>query len=125
MFPFDNPEIMAHFTAAKDEIYENPPVKKDEEEILTKLQAQWEEKAADVLTGAPPKLPPFREINHRIPLIDENKVYHYHLLRCPDVMKGQLVKKIQHYKDSGWWIKSNVPQAAPMLCIAKKDGKTL
>ena len=84
-----------------------------------------EEKAADILTGAPMKLPPLCEVNHKIPLIDEKKMYNYHLPQCPDVMKSQLIDKIQQYKDAGWWEEANVPQAAPMLCIAKKDGKSL
>jgi hypothetical protein len=49
---------------------------------------------ADIMNVAPKKLPLLREINHRIPLIDEGKQYHYHLLRCPDTMKPQLMEKI-------------------------------
>src|ERR1700757_772306 len=76
--------------------------------------------SSTLLTGVPPRLPPFREVNHKIPLIDENKRYNYHLPRCPDVLKTQLSDKIQCYTNAGWWEETNVPQAAPMLCVLKK-----
>ena len=116
---------MAELLAINEVSYEPPPVDEVEEEKLAKLRAKWEEKAVDILSGVPPKLPPLREVNHKIPLIDEKKVYNYHLPRCPDAMKSQLIDKIQLYRDAGWWDEANVPQAAPMLCVAKKDGKTL
>ena len=77
------------------------------------------------MTGVPDKLPPFREINHKIPLIDEKKQYHYHLPRCPEAMKPQLIEKIEKYTKAGWWEEATVHQAAPMLCIPKKDGVKL
>jgi hypothetical protein len=54
----------------------------------------------DILNRFPPVLPPLREINHRIPLIDENKWYNYHLPRCPNAMKPQLMEKLQTYVDA-------------------------
>jgi hypothetical protein len=36
-----------------------------------------------------------------------------------------LIDKIQTYKDAGWWEETNVSQAAPMLCVYKKDGVKL
>lgn len=38
-------------------------------------------------------------------------------------MKPQLMEKLQHYVDVGWWIPKAVPQLAPLLCIPKKMGK--
>ena len=38
----------------------------------------------DMLQPVPPELPPFREINHEIPIIDESKRYTYHLPRCAE-----------------------------------------
>ena len=61
-------------------------------------------------------------VNHHILLIDENKWYHYHLLRCPDSMKVQLMEKITCYTQAGWWELVQTDQAAPMLCIPKKSG---
>jgi hypothetical protein len=98
---------------------------KEEEKLLPDLRKQWVESAADILTGVPSELPPFREVNHKITLIDENKRYNYHLPRCPDALKTQLTDKIRTYKAAGWWEERNVSQAAPMLCVYKKDGAKL
>jgi hypothetical protein len=95
------------------------------EEQLPNLCKKWIESAADILTGAPSHLPPLREVNHKIPLIDKNKRYNYHLPQCPDSLKTQLINKIQLYKEARWWEETNVSQATPMLCIYKKDGTKL
>ena len=42
--------------------------------------------------------------------------------RCPDHLKTQLTDKIGKYTRSNWWIQQPAPQAAPMLCIPKKNG---
>ncbi|OJT03559.1 Transposon Ty3-I Gag-Pol polyprotein, partial [Trametes pubescens] len=72
---------------------------------------------------APEELPPFREVNHRIPLIDEKKIYRYHLPWCANTIKGDLMAKINRYVKAGWWRPATVTQAAPLLCVAKKNGK--
>src|ERR1700720_2998201 len=97
---------------------------KDEEQ-LPDLRKNWVELAKDILSGAPNHLPPLREANHKIPIIDEKKQYSYYLPRCPDALKTQLIDKIQDYKSAGWWEETNVSQAAPMLCVFKKGGAKL
>ena len=42
------------------------------DEDLPELCKKWVEAAADILTGALSHLPPLREVNHKIPIIDEN-----------------------------------------------------
>lgn len=86
------------------------------------LRKQWFENYKDITNGVPEVLPPLREVNHRIPIIDSSKVYHYHLPRCPDAMKPALMEKLRRYNRAGWWKFKTAPQAAPMLCIAKKTG---
>lgn len=86
-----------------------------------RLRARWLEKYQDILSGVPERLPPLREINHRIELIDESMKYHYHLPRCPDALKPALMEKIERYVRAGWWEHKTVPQAAPMLCLVKRD----
>jgi hypothetical protein len=87
------------------------------------LCEQWFTKYADILNGVPPELPPLREINHKIPIINDSKRYHYHLPHCPDAMKPQLMEKVRAYMDVGWWIPKAVLQVAPLLSIPKKSGK--
>ena len=42
---------------------------KEGDENLPELRNKWIEAAADILTGAPPYLPPLWEINHKLPII--------------------------------------------------------
>lgn len=86
-----------------------------------RLRAKWLEAYQDILGGVPERLPPMREINHRIELIDEAKQYHYHLPRCPDALKPALMEKVERYVRAGWWVHKTVPQAAPILCLVKRD----
>jgi RNase H-like domain found in reverse transcriptase/Reverse transcriptase (RNA-dependent DNA polymerase)/Integrase zinc binding domain len=80
-------------------------------------------KLREVIGPPPPVLPPLRAINHDINFIDEDKVIHYHMPRCPDALKDQLSEKIDRYTSAGWWIECTTPSAAPMLCLRKKTGK--
>ena len=92
------------------------------EDDIPELRAKWLQSCQDIMNGVPEELPPMRGVNHHILLIDENKWYHYHLLRCPDSMKVQLMEKIMCYMWAGWWESVQTDQAAPMLCILKKSG---
>lgn len=76
----------------------------------------------DLFQPVPPRLPPIRDISHTIPLIDEKKRYIYRLPKCPDALKGKLLEKIERYTAAGWWEPVQAEQAAPLLCIYKKDG---
>jgi len=91
------------------------------EDDIPELRAKWLRSCQDIMNGVPEELPPMCGVNHHIPLIDENKRYHYHLPQCPDSMKVQLMEKITHYTRAGWWESVQTDQAAPMLCIPKKS----
>jgi hypothetical protein len=91
------------------------------EDNIPELRAKWLQSCQDIMNGVPEELPPMRGVNHHIPLIDENKRYHYHLPWCPDSMKVQLMEKIMRYTRAGWWELVQTDQAAPMLCIPKKS----
>ena len=47
------------------------------ESDIPRLRKEWIQVCADSFMNQPDELPPLREINHRIPLIDESKVYHH------------------------------------------------
>ena len=67
------------------------------------------------------KLPPFREVSHEIPLIDESKQLKHRLPKCPEVFRSELAQKIERYTTAGWWVPAAAKQATPMLCIPKKN----
>ena len=90
---------------------------------IPQLRKQWLIDCQDIMGGALPTLPPLREINHRIPIIELDKIYHYHLPRCPESVKQALSTKIERYESAGWWKRAVVTQAAPMLCVPKKNGQ--
>ena len=101
----------------------NLPTRKLTEVDIPRLRAQWVASCDDIMHGVPEELPPVRGVNHHINLIDEGKRYNYHLPRCPDSLKVQLMEKIERYTRAGWWESVQTEQAAPMLCIPKKDGR--
>jgi hypothetical protein len=66
-------------------------------------------------------LPPLRDINHEILLIDEKKIYPWRLARCPDVFKEQWVRKKQQYLNTGQWRVTTSWNTVPLLCIPKPN----
>ncbi|KIJ35337.1 hypothetical protein M422DRAFT_180948, partial [Sphaerobolus stellatus SS14] len=67
------------------------------------LREAWQSKYADIFGNISLELPPFREINHDIKLIDSLKVIRYRILQCPESLKEQLIDKINHYVTARWW----------------------
>ena len=90
---------------------------------IPRLRARWIEAISDITGLIPLILPPFREVNHCIPLIDPTKPIKHRYSKCPDSLRPQLLDKIERYLAAGWWEEKNVPQASPLLCIPKKDGR--
>ncbi|TFK78887.1 hypothetical protein K466DRAFT_606578 [Polyporus arcularius HHB13444] len=103
--------------------HREPVEPNSEEERLQQLRDKWLAEYDDMLRPPPPGLPPWRAVNHRIPLIDENKQYRYRLPRCPEAVQEELLAKIKRYTESMWWKMTTATQAAPLLCVAKKNGK--
>jgi len=91
------------------------------EKDIPQLHEDWKRSCKDIMNGAPDRLLPLQEVNHQIPLIDRNKRYKYHASRCPDSLKNKLSEKIKCYTCAEWWEPTQVEQAAPMLCIRKKN----
>ncbi|KAG6881117.1 hypothetical protein C0995_002958, partial [Termitomyces sp. Mi166 len=79
------------------------------EDDFSRLRQAWQQEFANIVNGIKEELFPWREVNHEINLIDEGKQYKYHLPRCL-------------YLNAKWWEPWAATQAAPLLCIPKKDG---
>jgi len=70
--------------------------------------------------GPPPrKLPPLREVNHTIPLINPDAQYSLHLPRCSTALFPLLRAKMERYVKSGWWVPAHGKNAIPLLSIPK------
>ncbi|KAG6881115.1 hypothetical protein C0995_002968 [Termitomyces sp. Mi166 len=105
-----------HIDIGKDKLH------KLSEDDFPRLRQAWQQEFADIINGMKEELPPWREVNHEINLIDESRQYKYHLPRCPQALQEQLCKKTNRYLNAKWWEPQAATQAAPLLCILKKDG---
>jgi hypothetical protein len=65
------------------------------------------------------ELPPFRAINHSIPLIDESKIYPWRPSKCPEIFRSQWNEKRDAYIKSGQWKLTTARNTVPMLLIPK------
>ncbi|KIM36975.1 hypothetical protein M413DRAFT_77523, partial [Hebeloma cylindrosporum] len=64
-------------------------------------------------------LPPFRDINHTIPLIDETLKYPWRASRCPEPLRAQWAEKRDNYLRTGRWKITSAGNTVPMLLIPK------
>lgn len=123
------PEVMETLNAVsekfKNKINNSTPLLdqiKYTEKDIPKLRERWLDTCKDIMGGVPEEIPPLREVNHTIPLIDESIHYRLYRPRCPDSLRTLLTEKIARYTRAGWWKPMSVGQASPMLCLPKKDG---
>ena len=70
-------------------------------------------------------LPPLRDINHTIPLIDEDKAYQWRPSRCPEMFREQWSEKRDAYIKTGRWKVTSARNTVPMLLIPKPGTKPL
>ena len=66
-------------------------------------------------------LPPFRAINHKTPLIDEDKIYPWRPARCPEKFRAQWIEKKNNYITTGWWHVTASHNTVPLMCIPKPN----
>jgi len=64
-------------------------------------------------------LPPLCALNHSIPLIDEDKIYPWRPLKCPEVLRSLWIAKKNSYLKSGCWELTTARNTCPMLLITK------
>lgn len=76
-------------------------------------------------TAGETNLPPLRAINHRIDLIDDDKVYPWRPARCPEAFMDQWVEKRTAYVNTGRWQVTSSRNSVPMMYIPKpsKNGE--
>ena len=88
---------------------------------IPQLQEEITEKYSSLLGPHPLKLPPFCEVSHEIPLIDESKQLKHRLHKCPEAFCSELAWKIEQYTTTGWWVPAAAKQAMPMLYTKEKQ----
>ncbi|KIL59513.1 hypothetical protein M378DRAFT_1067799 [Amanita muscaria Koide BX008] len=104
--PMSGDEVNVVQSAAAD-VFED-----DLERICAMLKHEAKDLCPDTANTA---LPPFRAVNHTIPLIDEDKVYRYRTARCPEALKGLWQKKRDEYLLNGRWRRATGNPSAPLL----------
>ncbi|QRW23678.1 Pol polyprotein/retrotransposon [Rhizoctonia solani] len=92
------------------------------EDEIEKVRAQLSDACKDLFkTAAETPLPPLRVINHRIPLIDDNKPLPWRSSKCPEKLRDQWEKKRNAYVQTGRWRFATGKNATPMLFLTKKS----
>lgn len=104
----------------------NPPQKETYEELdarLEPLRRKWKEKYTKLFGPPPAEVPPLREINHTIPLIDPNKQYANRPPKCAAALFPLLKEKTERYLKASWWKLAHGRNAIPLLCIPKSGAE--
>ena len=86
------------------------------EEVRELLRREAQVLCEDASTSA---LPPFRAINHHIPIIDEAKVYKYRPSKCPRALEPMWREKSGEYLGTGRWRIATGSNPIPLLLIQK------
>jgi len=86
---------------------------------LQPLREKWIKKFMPIFGPPPPELPPLREVNHTIPLIDNNAQYKTRPPKCSTALFPLLREKTERYVKAGWWVATHGRNALPLLAIPK------
>ena len=63
---------------------------------IPRLRERWRRLFEPLFVeNRPASMPPWREVSHTIPLIDDNAQYKYHIARCPEYLREQLLSKMR------------------------------
>ena len=86
---------------------------------LQPLREKWIKKFTPIFGPPPSELPPLREVNHTIPLIDNNVQYSTRPPKCSTALFPLLREKTERYVKAGWWKAAHGKNALPLLAIPK------
>jgi hypothetical protein len=78
-----------------NDINRNPHPSGLTKDEIPRLQARWIEEISDITGPIPLRLPPLREVNHYIHLIDPSKPIRHRYAKCPDSLRPLLMDKIE------------------------------
>ena len=110
------PEVTTILSAATDLLNQG----------LDEIREELKKEAKDLCPDTSmTELPPMKVINHSIPLIDEDKKYHYRPSRFPEALRKQWLEKRSAYLKTGRWRTVTGHNPILMLMLPKpstKDG---
>ena len=86
---------------------------------LEPLRQKWAKRFEPIFGPPPARLPPLREVNHSIPLIDPDARYSSRTPRCSAALFPLLREKTERYVKAGWWKLAHGRNAIPLLSIPK------
>src|SRR4030081_2423987 len=89
------------------------------------LQTKWLKEFEPLTSGIPEGLTPWREVNHRIELVDPNLDIRHRRAKRPEVLQDLFREKIARYVSNGWWVEAPVESAAPMMVLPKPKAEGL
>ena len=92
-----------------------------EEQVEAARQELWAYSADICKKAMDTALPPLRKINHRIPLVDPDRIYPWRPSRVPEVLRAQWVMKRDAYLTTGRW-KIATGSSACLMLLIKKPG---
>ena len=113
----DEPQPLKAGANTKYMVHSISPDKQEIEKAHEALRLYAEPLCKEVLET---NLPSFREINHAIPLIKEEKTYTW---TCPEIFRTQWIEKWDAYIKSGRWKITSAWNTVPMLLIPKPGTK--
>lgn len=90
-------------------------------EILLEKERILSEFADVLVDEIPSELPPFRAVNHRIPLIDESKKIRPKSIPIPYKYRDQFLRHMNKYIEAGWWHPIALDSASPMFAVPKAN----
>lgn len=83
------------------------------------LREKWIRIYSEMYGPPPPELPPLREVNHTIPLINPDVQYSSRPPKCAAALFPLLREKTERYLNAGWWERAHGKNAVPLLSIPK------
>ncbi|PBK60275.1 hypothetical protein ARMSODRAFT_1026670 [Armillaria solidipes] len=75
-------------------------LKEYSEDDIAQLRQHWYDDYEELLQGVPSKMPPWQAVNHEIPLVEDDKRYHYHLPRCSNALRSEFDEKVSRYTNA-------------------------
>lgn len=104
---------IVHLCVVEEKATNEQPVPSEIQQVLAEFEGRFQE---------PKTLPPHREIDHRIPLLPNDKAVSKKPYRYAPHQKNEIEKQIAQMLKQGIIQASTSPFASPVLLVKKKDG---